>query len=77
MREPDLNANKWQLLANVTLPDDGLVRTTKVIDVTGVGCLVNVSSCKVDGSVLSEAVTFVPGVKLVFVKRIPELVSIK
>lgn len=75
MREPDINANKWQLLTRVADPVDGVVKTTKVIDITGVGCLVNVSIGKDDGTVLGEALTFVPGVKLVFVRRIPDLVA--
>lgn len=76
MRGPDLNSNKWQLLTKVADPEDGVVKTTKVIEIAGVGCLVNVSTCKEDGSVVSEALTFAPGVKLVFLRRIPDLVAI-
>jgi hypothetical protein len=76
MRESDLSPNKWQLLSKITSPDEGVVKTTAVIDIDGVGCLVNVSTRTENGSALSEALTFIPGVKLTFLKRIPDLVAI-
>lgn len=78
----DLNPNKWQLLTKVSVVDGngvGWVKTTKVLNVTGVGCYVNVSTGllpAVAPSDLAESIAWSPGVKYVVVDDIPDLVAI-
>jgi hypothetical protein len=78
----DLNADKWKPLTKVSFVDGngvGWVKTTKVLEVTGVGVYVNVSTGLLPAeapSDLAEAISWSPGVKYVTVNDIPDLVAI-
>ena len=53
------NADIWRLLAKASSRSQGWMKSTKVLEIPGVGCLVQVSTQHL-GQV-AEALTFVPG----------------
>lgn len=55
--------DKWRCMVKISSQREGWMKSTKVMEVEGVGCLVQVTTQQ--GSSIAEAVTFVPGVKLV------------
>jgi hypothetical protein len=54
------NVDAWQLLGKASSKNQGWMKSTKAYEISGVGCLVQVSTQQ--GDQVAEAVTFVPGV---------------
>ena len=62
------NGDMFQLLSKASSKDQGWMKSTKAMNIHGVGCVVQVTTQQrnPDGSYsIAEAVTFVPGVKIV------------
>lgn len=62
------NGDLFQLLAKASSEEEGWMKSTKAMEIVGVGCLVQVTTQQrnPDGSYsVAEALTFVPGVKIV------------
>lgn len=57
------DADYWRLVCKVWSEKEGWMKSTKVLQIVGVGCLVQVTTQQY--SHVAEAVTFVPGVELV------------
>lgn len=57
------NTNLFQLLAKANSKEQGWMKSTKAMQIDGVGCVVQVTTQQ--GSNIAEALTFVPGVKIV------------
>ena len=69
---PDLqvfgNGDAFQLICKASSKAEGWMKSTKAMEIVGVGCLVQVTTQQMDPDgeyALAEALTFVPGVKLV------------
>jgi len=64
---PDLvtfgDGNMWKLLCKVSSKKEGWMKSTKALQIDGVGCLVQVTTQQGDN--VAEAVTFIPGVRVV------------
>ena len=56
------NGDAFKLLCKASSKEQGWMKSTKVMDVRGVGCLVQVTTQR--GSNVAEALAFVPGVQL-------------
>jgi hypothetical protein len=56
------NADMFQLLCKAFSKEEGWMKSTKAMEIEGIGCVVQVTSWQ-DGQI-AEAVTFVPGVKI-------------
>lgn len=56
------NGDTWQLLCKASSKSQGWMKSTKVLEIPHVGCLVQVSTQQ--GTNIAEAVTFVPNVIL-------------
>jgi len=52
----------WQLLCKASSRNEGWMKSTKAMEIKGVGCVVQVTTQQDDQ--VSEAVTFVPGVRI-------------
>jgi hypothetical protein len=68
------NGDYWQLLCKASSKAQGWMKSCKAMEIPGVGCCVQVTTQQQnpDGSyAVAEAVTFVPGVKIV-AERGPE-----
>lgn len=50
----------WKLICKASSKEEGWMKSTKAMEIVGVGCLVQVTTQQ--GENISEAVTFVPGV---------------
>lgn len=62
------NGDSFQLLFKASSQEEGWMKSTKAMEISGVGCVVQVTTQQMnsDGSYsLAEAVTFVPGVNIV------------
>lgn len=64
------NPDAWQLVCKAWSSEQGWMKSTKAMEIEGVGCLVQVSTqqqgfCEGETDTVAEAVTFVPGVVLV------------
>jgi hypothetical protein len=57
----------FQLLSKASSESEGWMKSTKAMEILGVGCLVQVTTQQ--GENVSEALTFVPGVKIVWNDR--------
>ncbi len=57
------NVDHWQLLFKASSKEQGWMKSTKAMEVAGAGCLVLVTTQQ--GEHVAEAVTFVPGVRVV------------
>jgi hypothetical protein len=55
--------DRFQLLCKASSKEQGWMKSTKAYEIPNLGCLVQVSSQQGDN--LAEALTFVPGVKIV------------
>ena len=73
---PDLqvfgNGDLFQLLCKASSKEEGWMKSTKAMEISGVGCVVQVTTQQWDQ--VAEAITFVPGVKIV---RTPYGVSLE
>lgn len=56
------NGDIFQLLSKVSSESEGWMKSTKAMSIQGVGCVVQVTTQQGDN--ISEALTFVPGVKI-------------
>jgi len=57
------DGDMFQLLCKASSGDESWMKSTKAMDIPGVGCAVQVTTQQGDN--IAEAVTFVPGVKVV------------
>ena len=57
------NGDMFQLLCKASSQMEGWMKSTKAMEIPGVGCLVQVTTQQ--GSNVAEALCFVPGVKIV------------
>jgi hypothetical protein len=61
------NGDLFQLIAKASSEDEGWMKSTKALQITGAGCVVQVTTQQrnQDGSyAVAEAITFVPGVEI-------------
>ncbi len=56
------DGNLFKLLSKASSVGEGWMKSTKAMEIEGVGCVVQVTTQQ--GSNVAEAVTFVPGVKI-------------
>lgn len=56
------NADSFQLICKAFSKEEGWMKSTKALEIPGVGCLVQVSTQQGDN--VAEALTFVPGVMI-------------
>ncbi len=57
------DGNMFQLLCKTSSKQQGWMKSTKAAEITNVGCIVQVTTQQDDN--VAEALTFVPGVKIV------------
>ncbi len=57
------NANSFQLLCKTSSKTESWTKCTRALEIPGVGCIVQVTTQQGDN--VAEALTFVPGVKIV------------
>ena len=57
------DGDKFKLLAKASSRSEGWMKSTKAMEIAGVGCVVQVSTQQ--GDQVAEALTFVPGVRVV------------
>ena len=57
--DPDL----FQLLSKASSKEEGWMKSTKAMEISGVGCVVQVTTQQ--GDHVAEALTFVPGVEII------------
>jgi hypothetical protein len=65
------NGDTWQLICKASSKTEGWMKSTKALEIDGVGCLVQVTTQQknLDGSyAIAEAINFVRGVKIVAIK---------
>lgn len=53
------DGNYWQLICKASSEAEGWMKSTKALEIDGVGCLVQVTTQQ--GNDVAEAITFVPG----------------
>ena len=56
------NGDTFQLLCKASSKEEGWMKSTKAMQIQGVGCVVQVTTQQGDN--IAEAITFVPGVKI-------------
>lgn len=56
------NGDLFRLLSKASSKDEGWMKSTKAMQIDGVGCVVQVTTQQ--GDHVAEALTFVPGVRL-------------
>ena len=56
------NGDTFQLISKASSANEGWMKSTKAMQIDGVGCVVQVTTQQGDN--VSEALTFVPGVKI-------------
>lgn len=56
------NGDTFKLISKASSKNEGWMKSTKAMEIVGVGCVVQVTTQQGDN--VSEAVTFVPGVKI-------------
>ncbi len=56
------DGDAWKLLGKASSKNEGWMKSSKAYQIDGVGCIVQVTTQQ--GENVSEAVTFVPGVKI-------------
>lgn len=56
------DGDTFQLLCKASSADEGWMKSTKAMEIYGVGCVVQVTTQQGDN--IAEAVTFVPGVRI-------------
>ena len=57
------NGDMFQLLCKASSKTEGWMKSTKAMEIPGVGCVVQVTTQQGDN--VAEAVTFIPGVKII------------
>lgn len=57
------NGDMFQLLCKASSKEEGWMKSTKAMEIPGMGCVVQVTTQQ--GENVAEAVVFVPGVKVV------------
>jgi len=57
------NGDMFKLLCKASSKDEGWMKSTKAMEIPGVGCIVQVTTQQ--GANVAEALTFVPGVVIV------------
>jgi len=61
------NGDMFQLLCKASSKKEGWMKSTKAMQIDGVGCVVQVTTQQNEN--VSEALTFVPGVVIIFDKN--------
>lgn len=69
------DGDTFQLICKASSKAQGWMKSTKAMEIPGVGCVVQVSTQQGDN--VAEALTFVPGVKIVRIDGNRKLVSVK
>lgn len=57
------NGNLFQVLTKAWSPSEGWMKSTKAMEIPGTGCVVQVTTQQ--GDRIAEALTFVPGARIV------------
>lgn len=73
------NGDTFQLICKASSQSEGWMKSTKAMQIDGIGCVVQVTTQQrnPDGTyVCAEAITFVPGVKVIQAKAGRQLVAI-
>lgn len=60
------NGDTFKLICKASSEAEGWMKSTKAMEIVGVGCVVQVTTQQGDN--ISEALTFVPGVKIANIK---------
>jgi hypothetical protein len=61
------NGDTFKLICKASSKDEGWMKSTKAMEIEGVGCVVQVTTQQGDN--VAEALTFVPGVKIKDIDR--------
>lgn len=69
------DGNTFKLISKASSKEEGWMKSTKAMEIEGVGCVVQVSTQQWDK--VAEAVTFVPGVKIQEIKENEIVISRK
>ena len=56
------NGDTFQLICKASSKTEGWMKSTKAMEISGVGCVIQVTTQQGDN--VSEALTFIPGVKI-------------
>lgn len=56
------NGDLWQVLCKASSKAEGWMKSTKAMEIVGLGCLVQVTTQQ--GTKVAEAITFIPGVRI-------------
>ena len=56
------NPDTWELICKASSKEQGWMKSTKAMEIPGLGCLVQVSTQQ--GDHVAEALSFVPGAKI-------------
>lgn len=65
------NADTFKLICKASSEEEGWMKSTKAMEIKGIGCVVQVTTQQQNENAsysVAEAITFVPGVKIVEVK---------
>ena len=57
------NGDTFKLICKASSAEEGWMKSTKAMEIVGVGCVIQVTTQQGDN--IAEALTFVPGVKIV------------
>ena len=55
--------DQWKVICKALSESEGWMKSTKALEISGVGCIVQVTTQQ--GGQVAEALTFVPGVKII------------
>ena len=69
------DGNTFKLISKASSKEEGWMKSTKAMEIEGVGCVIQVSTQQWDK--VAEAVTFVPGVKIQEIKENEIVISRK
>ena len=69
------NTDAFKLICKASSKSQGWMKSTKAMEIPGVGCVVQVSTQQGDN--VAEALTFAPAVKIVVVDGVRKLVSVR
>jgi hypothetical protein len=67
------NGDTFKLICKASSKKEGWMKSTKAMEIEGVGCVVQVTTQQGDN--ISEAVTFVPGVKIEEISNVEGVTS--
>lgn len=62
------NGNTFKLISKASSQNEGWMKSTKAMEIKNVGCVIQVTTQQGDN--IAEAITFVPGVKIITTKDV-------